>query len=68
MEKELVKVEKVIAKGKKYQVFIDINDEEYKFSENQIVTNRINNHTIHPTLAAYNKPEHKFFCYFLSQF
>ena len=41
MEKELVKVEKVIAKGKKYQVFIDINDEEYKFSENQIVTNRI---------------------------
>ncbi len=41
MEKELVKVEKVIAKGKKYQVFVDINDEEYKFSENQIVTNRI---------------------------
>lgn len=41
MEKELVKIEKVVAKGKKYLVSIDIDDKEYKFSENQIVTNRI---------------------------
>lgn len=44
MEKEkldIVKIEKVIAKGKKFLVYVDINDEEYKFSENQIVTNRI---------------------------
>lgn len=41
MEKELVKIEKVVAKGKKFLVSIDIDDNEYKFSENQIVTNRI---------------------------
>ena len=41
MEKEIVKVEKVTAKGKKYLVSVDINSEEYKFTENQIVSNRI---------------------------
>lgn len=41
MEKELVKIIKVVAKGKKYLVSTDIDDNEYKFSENQIVTNRI---------------------------
>lgn len=44
MEKEkldIVKIEKVIAKGKRFLVYIDIDDEEYKFSENQIVSNRI---------------------------
>lgn len=41
MEKELVKVLHVGVKGKKYLVSVDIDDKEYKFSENQIVTNRI---------------------------
>lgn len=41
MEKGFVKVEKVVAKGKKYIVKVDTTDKEYKFSENQIVTNRI---------------------------
>lgn len=41
MEKWFVKVEKVVARGKKYIVSIDTDDNEYKFSENQIVTNRI---------------------------
>ena len=44
MEKEIidiVKIEKVVVKGKKFLVYIDIDDEEYKFSENQIVANRI---------------------------
>ena len=44
MEKEIidiVKIEKVVVKGKKFLVYIDTDDEEYKFSENQIVANRI---------------------------
>lgn len=41
MEKELVKILQVVAKGKKFIVSVDIDDNEYKFSENQIVTNRI---------------------------
>lgn len=41
MENQIVKIEKVASKGKKYIVTVDINDEEYKFSENQIVENRI---------------------------
>ena len=41
MEKELIKIEKVTSKGKKYIVKIDTSDDEYQFSENEIVTNRI---------------------------
>ena len=41
MEKEIIKILKVTSKGKKFIVSIDTNDEEYKFSENEIVSNRI---------------------------
>ena len=41
MEKEIIKILKVTSKGKKFIVSIDTNDEEYKFTENQIVSNRI---------------------------
>lgn len=41
MDKEIIKIEKVASKGKKFIVNIDTSDEEYKFSENEIVTYRI---------------------------
>ena len=40
MEKEIIKILKVTSKGKKFIVSIDTNDEEYKLSENEIVSNR----------------------------
>ena len=41
MEKEVVKITKITAKGHKFIVNININNDNYIFSENQLVENRI---------------------------